>query len=380
MYLRYDRELWNGFLPATLFVCEFKHAQEAARVPFFVSNKLLTGSNGGEQLSRAPISFRDTRIVGPVPYLGDELGILVALFKVPSSDGRKALLSIIEKVLGVVGYGSLAQYVAMADKLGDEVFACLNVGQVDCLLAERRVYGGGRGATVPLTDGYLALVNCPEGEFRQDALRVVDGRLCELRSGRPEPISQYDHCLMRIEGLESRDDYASLPFHKTWEKARKYLLGGKSGEAGAALLDCMQAILDCEELTESDKNALVQTYVANFERDKSLFATLGSLREPAADRDGRPAEKLSGPSRMGRLRARAQQRRAPKEGIQVLGEIEKTWPQIMPPQSRDRVSFDQDQLDSAELTRQITLRKQSADVIGDPRALVHAIASAMLDE
>jgi hypothetical protein len=64
----------------------------------------------------------------------------------------------------------------------------------------------------------------------------------------------------------------------------------------------------------------------------------------------------------------------------VLGEIEKTWPQIMPPQSRDRVSFDQDQLDSAELTRQITLRKQSADVIGDPRALVHAIASAMLDE
>jgi hypothetical protein len=387
MCLRYERDLWRGFLPATLFLCEFRYQQAQVRVPFFVSNRLLAGLELSGELGKAPIQFRDTRVVGPVPYLGDEVAILVALFRIQTADWRKSLFSMVEKLLGAVNGGGVAQYAAIADKLSDEILECLGMREVECLLAERRAYGSDGVAPVPLMDGYLALLNCAEGAVPAGALKVVDGQLRDLRSGKPMPFTDCDYCLVRLERFDARNDYTTLAFHKTWEKAREQLVRGVPVEAKRLLDECNAQIFHSPDLTEEHKYQLMQIYFTNFKRDEALFAALANAkRGPAAAEATRGAGDASGPALVGKMRARAVEYRAPQSGLEGLRQIEREWKAIVPPvpdevlHTLDKSRFgEQFRLDDAEIARQLqVLGKSPVPMARDPSALVRTLSSAML--
>jgi hypothetical protein len=386
MCLRYERELWRGFLPATLFLCEFRHQQDWARVPYFVSNRLVSGLELSGELAKAPIQFRDTRIVGPVPYLGDQVKVLVALFRIQNADWRKSLFSMIEKLLGAVSAGGIGPYAAIADKLSGEILECLGMREVECLIAERREYGSDGVAPVPLMDGYLALLNCAEEAVPSGALKVIDGQLRDVRSGKPSPFTDCDYCLVRLERLESRNDYTTLAFHKTWEKARDHLLRGRLEDAKASLVECNRQIFDSPDLTEEHKYQLMQIYLTNFKRDEALFsASANAQRGPAAAEATRGAGDASGPALVGKMRARAVECRAPQSGLEGLRQIEREWKTIVPPipdeafRTPDKSGFgERFRLDDAEIARQLqVLGKSPAPMARDPSALVRTLSSAM---
>jgi hypothetical protein len=385
MFLRYERELWRGFLPATLFLCEFKQPQGAARVPFFVSNKLVSGLELSNGLAKTPIQFRDTRIVGPVPYLGDEVALLVALFRIQVDDWRKSLFSMIEKVLGVVNVGGIAQYAAIADKLSDDILKCLGMAEVECRLAERRVFGDASAPT--LVDGYLALLDCPESDTGvRDALKVIEGRLHDTRSGKPLPFTECDYCLVRLEQLDTRSDYTSLPFHKIWEKAREQLVRSQTEEARTLLIECARQVLESPELTEEHRYQLVQIYTANFQRDEAIFAALTSKRATMPTNATRGAGTGGTVALLGKLRSRARERSAPKAGIAGLREIEQLWPEIAPHiadesvRSLNKATFiEQMRLDEAELARQLRgLSTAGHAEDRDTAALVRTLSTALV--
>ena len=383
MFLRYERELWRGFLPATLFLCEFKQPQGAVRVPFFVSNKLLSGLELSNELAKTPIQFRDTRIVGPVPYLGDEVALLVALFRIQVDDWRKSLFSIIEKVLGAVNVGGIAQYAAIADKLSDDILKCLGMAEVECRLAERRVFGA-----PALVDGYLALLDWPESDMGvRDALKVIEGRLHDTRSGKPLPFTECDYCLVRLEQLDTRSDYTSLPFHKTWEKAREQLVRRQTEEARTLLMECTRQVFESPELTEEHRYQLVQIYTANLQRDEAMFAALDASKRATIPGEATRGRGIGGTvALLGKLRSRAEERRAPAAGIAGLRQIEELWPQIAPHiddesvRSLNKATFiDQMRLDEAELARQLKALPTVGQVQNsDTAALVRTLSAALV--
>jgi len=77
-----------------------------------------------------------------------------------------------------------------------------------------------------------------------------------------EPVSDRDYCLVKIEHLAQREDYASLPFHAVFETARMSLVRGERDRARLQTLECIGMIYGSPDLSEDDKVRLITFYQA----------------------------------------------------------------------------------------------------------------------
>jgi hypothetical protein len=378
MYLRYASRLWQTYAPATLFVCDFNYGTAETRVPFFVSNKLLENAAAGAgAMERANVRFRDTRVIGPIPYLGGDVAIFAGLFRTVLADERKALFSIFEKLFGACCASGLSSYVVLADKLCDELLNTLGMEDVKCLLAERNVFGT---SIRPLASGYLALVDAAPAELDARQLSVVDNSLYMSDGAGTRPMEGYDYCLLRLETSGTRDDFTTLPFHRRWKTAQANLLRRRLPEANAALLECQSELLESDDVTETDKYRLVEFYQASFLSDQHRF--MGD-RPPADGERGVHRGQADGTSVDVALRRLGQAARfkgpaidASVNRITTLVESAKVLPKPAPP----IVSGQADSRDAAfEQSIQQHLRHAGPLNVGARAAdLVHVVTESML--
>jgi hypothetical protein len=263
----------------------------------------------------------------------------------------------------------------MADKLSEELLKYLGMQDLECLLAERRTIAAQGASQVPLANGYLALVNCAEsGKLDAASLRVRDGRLIDARGAQEKPLSDFDYCLVRIERLDSRNDYTALGFHKTWQSARERLVQNRPDEARVLMAECIQQIFASADLTEAHKYRLQQVYWANFQRDQDMFA---QRAQPIAARGtstrGLGGSLLTGSLAISRLRSLAEKADAPRAGIQALAQMEQTWQVLKLDASANYV------LDDGEINRQLRLLSAApVKHAPDPAALLPTFVRTML--
>lgn len=321
MYLRDERKLLRELVPATLLMSEFKYGAQSVRLPFFVSNQMLQGMDaGGQGLDKIRVRFKDTRVVGPVPYLGDEVALFVGLFSSTIRDNKAALFAVFEKLFGAVDAGTLSSCLKLADKLSDELFKSLGHSDTECVLAERNVYGTARQ---PLRDGYAAMLNCESRDLDPSTLHVMEGMLHTKQGAKLQPFAQCDYCLVKTETSETRNDYTTLPFHKFWEEARGKLLRRDLAQAKAALIECQQAVLSSCDLTEDHKYRLIEFYQAAFVKDQARF--MPDAAAPAGH--GSEITRGSGSSKgaeleLKRMRARVKDQRGKPRVLSAMEQIE----------------------------------------------------------
>lgn len=272
MYLQYERALWQTYAPATLVVCDFKYGQSDVRVPFFVSTQLLAGI-AAANLDKTRVRFHDTRVLGPVPYVGGQVGVFAGLFRTVIKDQRKALFSVFEKIMGTPIAAGLGPYVQLADKISDELMGMLGMSDVECIVAERNVYGT---SVRTLANGYLAILDCEQQALEGRELEIVGGGLHVRTSTGSQPMDLCNYCLLRLETTLTRDDVTTLPFHAKWKEAQAMLLEGKAPEAKSALMECQMALLKSDDLTEDHKYSLIEFYQAAFFKDQQRFAQMAA--------------------------------------------------------------------------------------------------------
>jgi len=268
MYLSFERKLWQQLAPATLCICDFKYGPQATevRVPFFVSNKMFQGiSEGGTEPDKVSIQLRDTRVLGPVPYRGGEVGLFAGLYRTVIADERKALFSVFDKLLGAAQVTAILPYVQMAEKISDELSAMFGMREVQCVVAAREVF---RRDMQPLKGTYLALLDCEERDVKELPLQVDNGRLRIGAAAGGAAFDRCDYCLLRLDTSDMRDDVTSLSFHQQWKLARSHLLAGESGPARAALLACQRLIVESDDLTEDHRSKLLEFYQAAFLKEQ----------------------------------------------------------------------------------------------------------------
>jgi len=298
MYLEYERELLQKLAPATLCVCDFKYGAEGKeiQVPFFVSNQMFKGiAEGGGNLDKVRIRLRDTRVLGPVPYRGGEVGLFAGLYRTVIEDERKALFSLFDKLLGATQMNAFAPYVAMAEKISDELSVMLGMDAVQCLVAERQVF---RRGTRPLRGGYLALLDCEAAQIGGLQLAVEMGCLRIVEGGASRPFDLCNYCLLQMDTSDTRDDVTTLPFHQKWKEARSSLMAGDGGPARAALLTCQRMLLDSDDLTEDHRNKLLEFYQAAFVKEQQRLEAANGLAQLLPGEGHRGARDAAGEMRV----------------------------------------------------------------------------------
>jgi hypothetical protein len=279
MFLRDARALWQEVTPATLLLCEFTYADKPVRSPFFVSNALLQGLDAdGQTLDKTHVRFRNTRVVGPVPYAGDEVAVLTGLLRTEIGDYKKSLFSVFEKLFGVVDIGGFGANLKLVDKLTDDLLKICGMKDMKWVLAERNVFGTG---PEPLRDAYFAMLDIDERELDRSTLHVVDGQLRHRVGESTRPFDACDYCLLRIETSPTRTDFATLPFHALFVGARQLLPKGKIAEAKALLVDCLSAVEGSRDLTEDHRYRLVEYYQVEFLKARERYAKLDA--DPTVD-------------------------------------------------------------------------------------------------
>jgi hypothetical protein len=283
MFLVDGRRWLSEVTPTTFLMAEYNYKDGYVSQPYFVSDKLVKGLEQAKA-GACRVRFADKAIFGPIPYIGGEVSLFVGLFQSTISDHRKALFSVFETLFGGLALGGLSHYLKLADQLTAQISSCLGGGDVECLLAEQRSIG--HNAFPP--GGYLVYLRSPEGKANTEGLVMQDGYLHRQVGNGLQLVDDHDFCVIQVERLEQRNDYMTMPFHRTWEAARKKMLVNQEQEAQGLMLECTYQILDSPDLTEDNKASLIEFYQARLMASRTMLAGPGQGSGPV--RAGGPDE------------------------------------------------------------------------------------------
>jgi hypothetical protein len=268
MHLRDKREYWAGYLPFAIVVSDFLYDGAARRVPFFVGNRIL-----GEiehDIGAGRVEYLNTRVAGPIPYLGDDVGLFVGLFRAQIDDLAKGLFDLVDSVVGVFDIGQVSAYLGLARAVTDRLADLLDIRAVQLRLGTREEIPAGT-----FRSGYLAYVNCPDTELDGRRLWVRDGRLLHgARQDAARAYTEHDFCLVQITHRTERGDYRKLPFHRLWTEAKRLVAQDKVEQADALLPRLMEELAASPDFTTADRFNLQLLFKSNYEAEVEHQARL----------------------------------------------------------------------------------------------------------
>ncbi|MET8045505.1 hypothetical protein ABZU25_32130 [Micromonospora sp. NPDC005215] len=299
LWLANERDLWREFLPFGAVVTEFLRGGTRVSVPHLLGSAELSRrlQVTGE---RDAVEISNLRVAGPVPYEGDDVSLLLALFRAKTSDILERSLNLIENIGSAIGFAGLAGSTKIARALLDGVesfvvssAAQLRVGAYHSWSAPSGPGGEASGPT-ELASTHFVIIRRPAGEpspAELASLRVVGGRLCRVAAdGATVPYQEHDFILVRVEAIRHRDDYRQMPFFQLWQRTRQHLADGDL-EAAQVLWRQTAGALCTDELIRPQQEALFaeyqRQYVAMVERVSSMAAVVRGDGHTRYDESGR---------------------------------------------------------------------------------------------
>lgn len=259
MYLQDSREYWKRYSPFGIVVTDFLYGRKRETVPSFVDNRILQSINA--YLEGQYVDFRNTRVVGPIPYCGDDFGLFLGLFRLQCDDMAKRLFATLETVVKAFDATGLSRYLDIAKPLSDGLSDFLELEQRGLRFGVRDVYNDKEGDTHQLRQMYLAYIDCPQASIPAETLWVKDHCLyVGEQENAIQELSKYDYCLLKVEYLPTRNDYRTLPFYSTWEKVRDLAIAGQHSSADLKRIELHQQIAASPDLTEEHREALIETF------------------------------------------------------------------------------------------------------------------------
>jgi hypothetical protein len=370
MFLSYKSEYGRSFVPFTVLASEFVYDGKRRTFPFFVGSKLLQDVES--YVEGKDVNFRNTRVVGPVPYGGDDVALFVGLYRIQADDFLRELLNVLGKVVGVYDIGKLSNYVDVAGVLTDGLYSLFNFEQLEYRTGYRDVYQD-HGIQL-FREGYLAYVNCKENAINSNQLWVEDGALYigESKDAR-QPLRDHDYCLVQIQRLEKRNDYTTLAFNEIWKQAHDHVSHGNHGIGHSLFVECCRQIAESPDLTPWHAQHLIEAYTARYTQVVELYDKLHKLMPQRTATVYRDASGRSLPPQQSIQKTAQMALNAGVEEnvLQGLTDLSQNWGRIPHLDSPDA------ELTDDALNEQLTAIEGFSKVsIPNPKALAEALAIA----
>ncbi|MGA2403792.1 MAG: hypothetical protein ABSG91_19145 [Syntrophobacteraceae bacterium] len=380
MFLEDRREYWQGFVPLGVIVSDFIYGGARQTVPFLVGNQILKGIE--KYIEKEYVEYFNTRIVGPVPYMGDGVALFVGLFRSEVNNLAEKLFNVVEGLVGAFDVSRLSEYLEIAKPLGRGLSDLLGMQEVELRVGNRDVFNDKAGDPNQFKEGYLAYINCPAKKIVTGDLWVKDGRLVAGKDRESlDPFTAYDYCLVRLEHLSERNDYTTLPFHRRWETAQASIFDGNLARARSLLVDLVGQLAKSPDLTCEHRYHLMQVYKAQFEREVGFYSEVsGKGSEPGAVTSrgtgtGDSKEVLSPKASIQYAAQVAAKAGIPKDGVRGLLDISRNWESIFLLAQQPEKA---DLTDSVLGSQMRALQSMSSSTTRDPEALADAIIAGTM--
>jgi hypothetical protein len=172
MFMRDTREYLRQFIPFQVALSEFIYDGAIRAIPSFTGSNLL---NKIEQYVKDQyVEYLNTKIVGPMPYMGGDLLLFVGLYRVEVSNLLKHLFDILENITGAFDCSQLSRHLQIAELCSAGIAAILGVKPIEYRLGTADVFTDLDGDHKQVRSGYRAYLNCPQGHINPEERWVQD--------------------------------------------------------------------------------------------------------------------------------------------------------------------------------------------------------------
>jgi hypothetical protein len=272
MFLADARRLWQGLAPVTIAAAEFQYAGQRQSVPFVVGKDLLASVQA--YLKDQNVEYRNTKILGPCPYTGGAVSLFVGLFQTAADSPSTEFFSLLGDIAGAFQLTGWSGYLPVAKVVTAGLGRLLGLSGTNLRIGARDEFNGESDANNSFREGFLAYVNCSENELGAPLWTKDSELLLGESRDSARPLTRYDHCLVRVEWRDQRNDYTSLPFHLSWNKARDLIWEDQGEKARSTFLELVRQVAGSPDLTARHRAALMSVYRANFEAEIESYRSM----------------------------------------------------------------------------------------------------------
>jgi len=251
MYLAHSRILYKTRSPLVHAICGLNHED----FRFVV---------GPSQRGDLPAGFErllnlNYSLLGPVPYRGGDLELLITLSAIELNDYGDHLLKVL---------GTLSELICSSEIKATLPLVGIFKSGVEGLFGMDRLkmHLGVHDTLTPTVDsphrllpGYRVVIDCTDNEVDPGMLWVRDGRLCKganIQSA--SPFESADYLLFSIESINRRgDDLPSV--REAWNATIERALHGSDDEVDLAFSSFKMLVLMSPDLVWKDQQLRIET-------------------------------------------------------------------------------------------------------------------------
>lgn len=288
IWLTRERELWREFQPFAAVVCEFARRGERAAVPAILGTSELTQKLQLLQADDA-IEIRNLRVAGPTPYEGDDVSILLALFRTKTGDWLSRTLTVVEGLARAIGATALIDAKPVADAIVGSISQFLGMEQLELRVGQYASWSSPvdpeRPGATELRPMHHVVMRRPMADIGEDPSRsfaVVDGRLHRRDRDGTEPYREHDFVLLSVTPRAVRDDFRQLEFYEHWQQAQRLLVDGDVTAAERAWRRTAGALYS-DDLTGPHQQLLYAEYKKRWDEMTLRFAESAERTTRSAD-------------------------------------------------------------------------------------------------
>lgn len=176
-FIKDKREYWNEYNPLSIVLTEMIYDGKHSMFPFIVGPGLLRSIE--ELEGNEGVHYRNTRIVGPVPYQGDDVALFIGLYRIKTKDWAKQAISLLESVAGSFDTNRLSEYLKIAQPILHGIEDFFGMGeQMQYRLGVRTAFTDPSiHSAETLKPGHVVLLRSDESHVDCNKFWLKEGRL-----------------------------------------------------------------------------------------------------------------------------------------------------------------------------------------------------------
>lgn len=269
-FLKDRREYWSEYIPLTLFLTEFIYANERRSFPFVIGPDLLKSL---EQIEGDEnIRYKNTRVVGPTPYSGDNITLFAGLFRVRTKNWAAQTIGLLETVAKSFDPTKLSSYVNIAEPLLTGIEGFFSMGDdIQFRIGQRDEYRDSEiHSTNVFRSGYWVMIRENQDKVVKENFWIKDSQLYYgKQKDSIKPYKECDYLLFEISLSDKRNDYETFDFHEHWENARIAVIRKNVQQAETEFESLKVKLLSCKDIIETQKMQLLIMYSGMYDKIKS---------------------------------------------------------------------------------------------------------------